>query len=383
MSDINAVNKKTRFHYITSFVQKEIVLVIAFFVAAVSMIFVHPSREYFNYMDWKVLACLFSLMIVVAGLRKTGIFDIAAVMLTRYAINIRSISAILILITFFISMAVTNDVALITFVPFALLLLHNVDNPRTRITVITLQTIAANIGSSLTPFGNPQNLYLFSYYHITPSGFFFAIGPVVLSGGLLLAASLLVIPKTRYSSTHGGANHEISNHHIIIYLSLFLLSVLAVFRIFDYRIVTAVVAVVVLIFDRRLFSRIDYSLLFTFVGFFIFIGNLQQIESVNRFLTGVLGKNVLFVSVLTSQAISNVPAAILLSRFTSDVGSILRGVSIGGMGTIIASLASVISFKFFVHERPKESMRYLLIFTIWNILFLVFLYISCILFYGK
>ena len=178
-----------------------------------------------------------------------------------------------------------------------------------------------------------------------------------------------------------GANYHTDWRHIIMYGILFILSVMAVFHIVDYRLITLITALLIFIIDRSLFRKIDYSLLFTFVGFFIFIGNLQQMEIVRTFFSSLLGTNIVIVSALTSQFISNVPAAILLSRFTGDSGALLRGVSIGGLGTIIASLASVISFKFFTHDRPDEAASYLGVFTFWNIVFFAVLYGTNVLFY--
>ena len=354
---------------------RETVLCIALAAAAVSMFFVPPSAAYAGYIDWKVLSCLFCLMSVVAGLRASGAFEILASSILRFAGNARSLAAILVITTFFVAMAITNDVALITFVPFALLLMRNGVSWRTRAHIITLQTIAANVGSSLTPVGNPQNLYLFAHYHMPTRQFFSGILPIVLAGfALLILGFAHIKPKPIYAQ-HTGHNFSLKKKRFFVFIALFILSVLTVFRVLDYRLVTALVIVSVLVLDRELLLRVDYSLLFTFVGFFIFIGNLQQIEAVRSLLTGLVGKNVVLVSALASQCISNVPAAILLSRFTHDSVGLLRGVSIGGMGTIIASLASVISFKFLSHEHPSEAFKYLAIFTKWNILFFIVLYL--------
>lgn len=359
---------------LVSLVKRETVLAIAVSAAFLSMLVVPPSAGYAGYIDFKVLSCLFCLMAVVAGLRKTGLFDIAAAALTRFSGTVRGLSVLLITSTFFISMAVTNDVALITFVPFTLILLKNITEQRSRITIITLQTIAANIGSSLTPVGNPQNLYLFSYYQLTFVSFLRIISPLVAIGGLLLLAACLTVKNEKLSVRSGTVNYSPDIRQIALYVLLFALSVLSVFRILDYRLVLAIVIIGVFIADKTLFARIDYSLLITFIGFFVFIGNIQRIDSLCRILTSLVNRNVVLVSALTSQIISNVPAAILLSRFTNDAQSLLRGVSIGGMGTIIASLASVISYKFFVHDRPESGLAFLRIFSFWNILFLGALY---------
>jgi Na+/H+ antiporter NhaD/arsenite permease-like protein len=368
MSDIKLVTGK-----IIRFAKRETVLTIACASAAISACFVRPSAEYLSYIDFKVLACLFCLMGVVSGLRKTGLFDRAAAALTRHTTSLRAMSALLVGTTFVVSMFITNDVALITFVPFSLLVLRNEQNSKLRIRIIVLQTVAANVGSSLTPVGNPQNLFLFSHYQMDSLAFFAAIAPVVAFGSVLLAMALFSVPAMPAKPVKAGPNYHTSRTMVLSYFALFVASVLAVFRIIDYRFATLAVLAFLLAFDRSVIRRIDYSLLFTFIGFFIFIGNLRRIDAVNAFVTSIVSSDVTLVSALASQAISNVPAAIFLSGFTDDSAALLRGVSIGGMGTLIASLASVISFKFFSRDRPAETMRYLLSFTFWNILFLALL----------
>jgi Na+/H+ antiporter NhaD/arsenite permease-like protein len=366
---IYAVLRKLR-----RFFARETVLCLALAAAAISSFFVPPSMSYLEYVDWKVLSSLFCLMTVVQGLRVSGAFDILASSVLRFAGTTRSIAAILVATTFFASMGITNDVALITFIPFGLLLMKDCVSWRVKAHIVTLQTIAANVGSALTPVGNPQNLYLFSYYRFSPRDFFVGIYPVVIAGGALLAVSLFRIKPQTLVSRHNGPNYTLKPLSFAVFIALFAVSVLAVFRILDYRMVTAIVIITVLLIDRGLVVRVDYSLLVTFLGFFVFIGNIQRIPAVRELLTGITGINPMLVAALASQAISNVPAAILLSRFTDDAVGILRGVSLGGMGTIIASLASVISFKFFAHEHRDKSLAFMGIFTKWNLTFFVALF---------
>ncbi len=356
------------------FFARETVLCLALTAAAISSCFVPPSTAYLEYIDWKVLTSLFCLMTVVQGLRVSGAFDILASSVLRFAGNTRMIAAILVTTTFIASMGITNDVALITFVPFGLLLMKDCVSWRVKAHIVTLQTIAANVGSALTPVGNPQNLYLFSYYSFSPRDFFVGIYPVVIAGGALLAVSLLRIKPQTLIAKHSGPNYTLKPLSFATFIALFAISVLAVFRILDYRAVTAIVVLTVLILDRGLVLRVDYSLLVTFLGFFVFIGNIQRIPAVHALLTGITGINPMLVAALASQAISNVPAAILLSRFTDDAVGILRGVSLGGMGTIIASLASVISFKFFAHEHRDKTLAFMGVFTKWNLIFFAVLF---------
>ena len=374
MSTCGMVTNKPIIRRLAAFARKDAVLIIALVCAGVSSAFVPIGPSYLDYIDWKVLSCLFCLMSVVAGLRGLGVFDIAAAATSRFASGARMIAFILIGLTFFLSMAITNDVALITVVPFSLIMLKNVTRSRTRMTVITLQTIAANVGSSLTPVGNPQNLYLFSHYGMDAGTFFSGIFPIVAVGGALLFAAIFTIPNEPVRNDVGPHNHGPQAIPMIVYAVLFAASVLSVFRMLPYIPVTIVVLVAVVIMDRRILRRVDYSLLLTFVGFFIFIGNLQAIETVREFLIKVSSFDITLVSAIASQFISNVPAALLFSRFTDDAVGLLRGVSIGGLGTLIASLASVISYKFFCAERKEESLAYLGVFTFWNVAFFLVLY---------
>jgi len=362
-------------HAVARFAMRETVLLISLVAAISSAAFVPPDRGYLDYLDWKVLSSLFCLMAVVAGFRKQGVFEIVGLSLIRLTGSLRALALALVFATFAASMFVTNDVALITFVPFSLALLGPVASASSRATIIVLQTIAANVGSSLTPVGNPQNLYLFSFYEMSPVDFFCAIGPIVAAGAVFLALALLAVPaRVGLTAPSTGYAGKPNRRLVAVLAALFVLSVLAVFRVVDWRIALAAVVVFLALFARDLFARVDYSLLLTFVAFFVFIGNLQRIDSVRSLLTGLVAKDVVLVGVLASQVISNVPAAILLSPFTTDAAGLLVGVSVGGMGTIIASLASVISFKFFARECPEETRRYLGIFTAWNLAFLVVLY---------
>lgn len=362
-------------HAVARFARRETVLLISLVAALASAVFVPPDRGYLGYLDWKVLSSLFCLMAVVAGFRREGVFEIVGLSLIRLTGSLRALSLALVFATFAASMFVTNDVALITFVPFSLALLGPVATASSRATIIVLQTIAANVGSALTPVGNPQNLYLFSFYEMSPVDFFRAIGPIVAAGAAFLALALLAVPaRVGLATPSTGYAGRSDKRQVAVLAALFVLSVLSVFRLVDWRISLAAVLFFLALFARDLFVRVDYSLLLTFVAFFVFIGNLQRIDAVRDLLTGLVSKDVVLVGVLASQVISNVPAAILLSPFTTDAAGLLVGVSVGGMGTIIASLASVISFKFFAREYPGETKRYLGIFTAWNLAFLVSLY---------
>lgn len=356
-----------------SFAKRETVFLLSLMAALVSFFFEPPSAALAGCIDYKVLSCLFCLMASVAGARKAGVLDVFASRLVLLSGTVRALGAMLIFGTFVSSMAITNDVALITFVPLSLIVLSRIPDSRVRITVIVLQTIAANMGSALTPIGNPQNLFLYSFFDLPLSVFLGETAIVVAVSAILLAISLRVLPAIRLDGRTATSTFLIDGKRAIAYGVLFLLAVAGVFGLLDYRLVLIVIAASTFIIDRRLLATLDYGLLGTFVCFFIFIHNIQGIQELKGFLSDAVGKHPLVSGIAVSQCISNVPAAILLSGFTQSAGDLIRGVSIGGLGTIIASLASVISFKFFAHSYPAETFRYLAVFTVWNVAYMAIL----------
>ncbi len=358
---------------IVNFIKNETVLIISILLAIISSFFISPSIQYIDYIDFKVLSCLFCLMIVVSGFIKLNILDIVAQKLLSKANSLREIYMIIIFLTFTSAMVITNDVALITFVPLTITILKMCDKMKYSIFFIVLQTISANLGSSLTPVGNPQNLYLFSFYNISTTDFFSTTLPMVILSGLLLFFCVFLVKKESLKIDVLKSIQIENKTNAIIYFILFIITVLSVFNIVPYTLVLVIVFVSILVLDKKLFKEVDYSLLITFIGFFIFVGNISNIDSMKVFFADILKNKELIVSISLSQVISNVPAAMLLSNFTDNAREILLGVNIGGLGTLIASLASVISFKIYCKEEKSNKGRYMMIFTIFNVLFLVLL----------
>lgn len=367
---------KQRMKKIQHFFKSETVLCISGLAAILTMFFVPPSLDYIHYLDLRVLGLLFCLMVVVAGLNETGLFLLLANKLLYRVKNTRALSAVLILLCFFTSMWVTNDVALITFVPFTIMLLTMTGQMKSLITIVVLQTIAANLGSMLTPVGNPQNLYLYSTYD-TPMGEFILITlPYTAASLLLLLISVFTIRKEAlgFEMSQPNTNNEKYNKYIILlYSILFLVCLACVLRFIDYRILILLVLVTVLLFDRNVLRKVDYSLLFTFTFFFLFVGNIGKITSFKNFLETLLAGKELWVSLGVSQIISNVPAAVLLSTFTKDYKALILGTNLGGLGTLVASLASLISYKFYVKTEQAKPGKYLGVFTLYNVFFLLIL----------
>ena len=361
-----------------SFIKKEPVLSAAAALAAISMFFVPPSAKYFSYIDFRTLALLFSLMTVVAGLKEIGLFQFLGSSLLSGLKSTRQLILTLTVLCFFSSMLITNDVALITFVPFAILILNMAGLTELMIPVIVLQTIAANLGSMATPIGNPQNLYLYSSYSLSAEKLVGYMLPLTVFSALLLVIAILFI-KNQPLSVKPSFLEEASRPEmspLIFYLILFLVCLGCVMRIYPWPVMLIVILLAVLFKDRTLFQRVDYFLLLTFVCFFVFIGNMERLPAVSSLLTKLIAGREFAAGVLLSQCISNVPAAILLSGFTDAVRPLLYGVNIGGLGTLIASLASVISYRAYAEVPEAKSGTYMVVFTAYNLVFLAVLCIA-------
>ncbi|MBR1496086.1 MAG: citrate transporter [Oscillospiraceae bacterium] len=354
---------------VLNFCKREPILTVSALAAALSCFLVPPDRAYLSYVDFRTLALLYALMLVVAGLRNAGVFAHLAHAVCARAKSTRGMGVLLVLLCFFSSMLITNDVALLTFVPFAVVLLGMTGRRQDLITVVALQTVAANLGSMLTPVGNPQNLYLYSRYHFTAPAFFRVTAPAWgLSLALVLALCLL-LPRAKLEPFL-GEEPGLDRKKLRLHLVLFTVCLLAVFRLIPWPAMLAVVIAALLLFDRKLLLKADFMLLLTFVAFFIFAGNLARLEAVDRLLRGLLKGREYLTALLASQIISNVPAALLLSGFTEDARALLLGVDIGGLGTPIASLASLISLKLYSRTRDAHTGKYLLLFTLVNLLLL-------------
>lgn len=361
---------------IIGFIKNEAVLSAAAVLAVISMFFVHPDKAYAGYIDYRVISLLFCLMLVVSGLQSVGLFKALGAMLLKRAGSTRYLIFILVFLCFFCSMFITNDVSLITFVPFAVMLLTASGMTELLIPVIALQTIAANLGSMLTPIGNPQNLYLYSAFHISIQEFLLLMLPLTIISALLLVAAILLLKSKPIDNDAAVPDSRLDGRmYLVVYLILFLVCIACVVHIIEYPIMLIITAVVIFICDRKLFAKADYFLLLTFVCFFIFIGNMERISAVSSLMSRLITGHETFAGIVLSQVISNVPAAILLSGFTDNYSALLYGVNIGGLGTLIASLASIISYRGYCTAPNTHKGKYILVFTIYNLIFLAVL--SC------
>lgn len=316
-------------------------------------------------------------MSVMKGFESQGVFSNLGRLLITKAKSIFGVILILVMLCFFCSMIITNDVALITFIPFTFAVLDVLGESTEKklaVPVVCMQTIAANLGSMLTPIGNPQNLYLYGKSGMTVSEFLLLMLPYAVASLVLLLIWIFILSRKKVTVGNIDMTNKtslpIDSKKIALHITLFILCLLTVARILPYQVLFCIVTIMVLIFDRKVLFKIDYSLLFTFVGFFIFIGNLGRVDAFSHWLSSVISGREVPVSILASQVISNVPAALLLSSFTEDIKSLIVGTDLGGLGTLIASMASLISFRQIANRQGDMKLRYLLKFTVSNLIFL-------------
>ncbi len=369
-------NKKSA---VKNFIKKNVVLCLAVIVAVITAFFVPPDSEYLNYFDLKTLTCLFCVLAVVCALKNIKFFYILACLIVKVFKNTRTCVLAIVYITFIGSMLIANDMALLTFLPLSFYVLYKTENKNLIAFTFIMQTIGANLGGMLTPFGNPQNLYLYTKFQIPTVEFLgVMLAPFLVSLALITLCCLFV---KKQPVEIKDDKQKLPPLKTVVYLILFAYSLIIVFRVIPYWTGLIVIPVVIFIFDRKALLQVDYSLLFTFVAFFVFSGNMSRIPVVQEFFGYLMNKSPLLVSVLCCQVISNVPSSILLSQFTSNYVPLLIGVNIGGCGTLISSLASLITFKEYSKDNPGYIKKYLLLFTAFNFGFLILLTVLSLLFF--
>ncbi|MBR2971786.1 MAG: citrate transporter [Clostridia bacterium] len=361
---------------IISFAKANAVVLIAAVAAIVTSFIIPPDKEYLGYFDFKTLTCLFCVLAVVCALRNIRFFYTLAKAIIRKFKNAKLTVLALVYITFIGSMLIANDMALLTFLPLGYFVLHTTGKEKYMAFTYIMQNIAANLGGMLTPFGNPQNLYLYTKFEI-PDGEFVSImfPPFIVAISLITVLCLVFVKSEPLEIEEKAA--ELPKARVAVYLLLFALSILIVFRAVPFIIGLIVIPVSLIFLDREALKQVDYGLLLTFVFFFIFSGNMARIDVIRTFFSALLEKNTLIFSALSCQVISNVPSAILLSQFTQNYRELLLGVNIGGVGTLIASLASLITFKEYTMDQPGHTLRYILKFTAFNFLFFAVLVGVC------
>ena len=363
---------------VLSFIKKEVVLSIAIIATIVTMFFVPIDKEYLGYFEYKTLVALFCMLAVVAGLKNTNVFELISKKLIGLFKTRRAVIYCLIYGTFFFDMIVANDMSLITFLPLTYIVLHSTGNDKYLAFTFIMQTIAANMGGMITPYGNPQNLYLYSYYNIPTLEFFGVLLIQSITVALLLFIGCLFI-KNEKLSLKNEEKFEIKKKELIVYAILFVFVILSIFRVVPHLVTLAIVVVTVLIVDIKRFKYVDYALLATFCVFFIFSGNIARITVIKDFIANIVAENTLVAGIVSCQFISNVPTAIFLSKFTENYRDLLVSVNIGSLGIIISSLASLITLKEYLKHQPKNFKKYMGLFTLINSAFLAVLIVVTIL----
>ena len=365
-------NKQFTMHNASSFLRKNVVMVVALVAAIVTCFIIPPDREYLDYFDLKTLTCLFCVLAVVCALKNIQFFYILAKKIVQCFRNARMAILVLVYITFIGSMLIANDMALLTFLPLGYLVLSSTGKQKYMAFTFVIQNIAANLGGMLTPFGNPQNLYLYTKFAIPTMEFMqIMLLPFTVSVVLITICCIVFVKPEPLQVADEKVRLPVGR--TVLYLALFVLAIAIVFRGIPYWIGLIVIPAVLVFVDRKALKMVDYPLLLTFVFFFVFAGNMARIELVRRIFSGLLCKSTLLFSILSCQFISNVPSAILLSQFTDNYRELLLGVNIGGVGSLIASLASLITFREYTSHNPGKTGYYMRTFTLLNLLFLVVL----------
>lgn len=361
---------------IAAFMKKNAVLCVAIVAALITSLIIPPDKQYLGYFDFKTLTCLFCVLAVVCALKNIRFFFVLAKKIVQLFKTTRSSILALTYVTFIGSMLIANDMALLTFLPLGYLVLTTTNKQKYMAFTFIMQNIAANLGGMLTPFGNPQNLYLYNYFKI-PTGEFMSIMllPFLFSVTLITLCCLIFVKKEPLEISDEKVS--LPKWRTVIYMALFTLSIVIVFRIIPFWIGLIVIPLALLFLDKRALKQVDYGLLFTFVAFFIFSGNMSRIPAVQNLFGSLLQKNTLLISTLSCQVISNVPSAILLGQFTTNYPALLLGVNIGGVGTLISSLASLITFREYTSHNPGKAGKYIALFSVFNFAFLILLTALC------
>ena len=357
---------------VIGFVKKEVVLSVAIVAMIITMFFVPVDKEYLEYFEYKTLIALFCMLAVVAGLKSTNIFELVSKKLIGLFKTRRAVIYCLVYGTYLFDMIVANDMSLITFLPLTYLVLHKTNNDKYLAFTFIMQTIAANMGGMITPYGNPQNLYLFSFYEIAIPEFFKALLLQSITVAVMLFICVLFV-KNEPLTLKNEEKFEIKKKELAVYAVLFVLVILSIFRVVPHVVTLALVILAVLIVDRKRFKYVDYALLATFCVFFVFSGNMARIDAVKELISVIVEKNTLIAGVVSCQFISNVPTAIFLSKFTQNWQDLLIAVNIGSLGIIISSLASLITLKEYLKHQPEGLKKYMIKLTLHNTTFLVVL----------
>ena len=361
-------------------IKSDPVLAAAWLLAIISAFWVRPDLEYIEYIDMDTLFLLFGLMAAMAGFKSLGLFKILGGALLSKVRTSRGVKLSLVLLCFFSSMFITNDVALITFVPIGIVTLKMAGLDEMIVTVAALQTVAANLGSMVTPMGNPQNIYLYLKSGMTAAEFIKLTYPYALLALVMLWACCMIGKKHTIQFGQGDDSSGKLNLNLgfWVYSAIFALCLCALGKLIPSYIAAAAAVIAVLAVDKNVLRKVDYGLLLTFIGFFIFVGNMGRLPVFSQVLVSVIEGHETAVAAGASQVISNVPAVLLLTGFTNNWESLIIGSNLGGLGTLIASMANLISYKWVCKEAAHFRHAYVRLFTVQS---LIFLALECMLYF--
>ena len=361
-------------------IKSEPVLVASWLLAGLSAFWVRPDLKYIDYIDMDTLFLLFGLMAAMAGFKALGLFQKLGGALLSKVRTSRGVELSLVLLCFFSSMFITNDVALITFVPFGIVTLKMARLDEMIVPVAALQTVAANLGSMVTPMGNPQNIYLYFKSGMTAAEFMQLTCPYALLALAMLWACCMLGKKysIEFGQDNDGSGKLNLNLEFWVYSAIFALCLCALGKLIPSSIAAAAAVIAVFAVNKEVLRKVDYGLLLTFVGFFIFVGNMGRLPVFSQVLASVLEGHEMAVAAGASQVISNVPAVLLLTGFTHNWKALIIGSNLGGLGTLIASMANLISYKWVCKEAAHFRHSYVRLFTILSVIFLM---VECMLYF--
>lgn len=356
--------------------KKDVMLSVSLLAALVSLFITPPSAALLAGIDWHTLAMLFMMLTVLEGFKKENIF-LPLIRLTSRIGSMAGLSLFLVFMVFFSSMFVTNDVSLIIFVPLTILLFRSGGKEGYILPVISMENIAAVRGSMLTPFGSPQNLFLFGQSGVRAGTFMVHMLPLWILSGLLLVLFVLGLfrrnlrlPIRFNAEQTGGRWLPERKKYRVLYILLFALTLFTIVSRTDLWVyITGLVFLAVLVFDRKRLLKTDYVLLVTFLCFFIFSSSVSSNPAISAFLQRAVRGREYWWGILLSQAISNVPAAIVLYPFSENLPALLYGVDSAGLCSLIGSLASVINYRIYVREYPGQGGAFIKVFTLTSLAF--------------
>ncbi len=340
---------------VLKFFKNNIIFTIVVVIAAISCFFVPFDKGYLDYFEWNTLACIFLLLLIIAGFANIQFFEKVARIIVKRFKNTRSVIMCLIFVTYVSALINANDMSLLTFLPLAYIVLKYTNNQRYIAFTFIMQNIASNLGGMLVPTGNPQNLYIFSFYKMSLWEFLKIMALPTLMALVLIVIVCMFVKKEPLTYVD-NTNNKLNVKKSIIYGVLYLITLLVVLRVIPWWIAMIVIVIAMAICDWKSFLMVDYTVPLTFVCFFIFSGNMARIPAITNLMESFVDKYTYLTAYISCNLISNVPTAVLLSKFTNNYAHLLVSVNVASLGIIFSSLSGVIALKEYTKVVRKEKM---------------------------